>query len=99
VFVENIFDREVVENILEEIFQYWEREILKQELEKILRKFTKNKKRKFSIKNQSDKALYWETDILFVLEKLDFKEKQKIIQKLVWKWFWYSDIMELINRG
>jgi len=69
-FIENNFDRELIEEILEDIFIDWESELLNIELEKILRK-----------KHYS-------------LEKLDFKEKQKITQKLVWKWFNIWDVIE-----
>jgi len=72
-FIENHFDRELIEDILSEIFINWEDELLKIELEKILRK------------NH------------YGLEKLDFKEKQKITQKLVWKWFNIWDIINLLK--
>jgi len=84
-FIENNFDRELVEEILIEIFINWEDELLNIELEKILRKFSKI---------QSDSTLCWASDIL---EKLDFKEKQKITQKLVWKWFNIWDIIEKLK--
>ena len=73
-FIENNFDRELIEDILDDIFIDWENESLKIELDKILRK-----------KHYS-------------LEKIEFKEKQKITQKLVWKWFNIWDIIEILNN-
>jgi len=84
-YEENNFDRELIEEILEDIFINWEEELLNIELEKILNKYNKN---------QRAEALYWKAEIL---EKLDFKEKQKITQKLVWKWFNIWDIINLLK--
>ena len=72
-FVENNFDAEIVDEILEEFFVDWEKEAINIELEKILRKKH------------------------YILEKLDFKEKQKITQKLVWKWFDLGEVIEILR--
>ena len=81
-FIENNFDRELVDSILEEIFVDWENESLKIELDKILRKL------------QGAKDPCWNFEYL---EKINFQEKQKIIQKLLYKWFWYNEIKIFIN--
>ena len=85
-FVENSFDRELVDSILDEIFINWEKENLKIELDKILRKLNKD--------NTSLRAEGFST---LLLEILDFEEKQKIIQKLLYKGFWYNEIKIFIN--
>ncbi len=61
-FIERSLDKEIIENILDEVFETWEFEILEKEYEKIKNKF----------------------------------EKQKIIEKLLRKWFLYDDIKKLI---
>ena len=33
----------------------------------------------------------------YILKKLDFKEKQKITQKLVWKWFDLGEVIEILK--
>lgn len=76
-FVERNLDAEIIDPILEEIFIDWEDDILKNELYKILGKIP------------GFKELYKESEYL---EKIDFQEKQKIIQKLLSKWFWYWEI-------
>lgn len=56
-------DKEIVENILNEVFDNWEQELIINEYEKIKNKY----------------------------------EKNKIIQKLLSKWFMYGDIKKIIN--
>ena len=34
----------------------------------------------------------------YILEKIDFKEKQKITQKLVWKWFDFGEVIEILKN-
>ena len=80
-FVENSFDAELVDSILSEFFEEWNNENLIYELEKILRKL------------QGAKDPCWNSEYI---ENLDFKQKQKIIQKLLSKWFWYWEIKEVM---
>jgi SOS response regulatory protein OraA/RecX len=82
-FVENSFDAEIVDSILDEIFVDWESELLKNELEKILRK--------------SKVISCWAEGFNpLQISKLNYQEKQKIIQKLLSKWFWYSEIKNVM---
>lgn len=80
-FVERKIDSEIVDGILEEIFIDWENEILKKELEKIIRK-----KQDFWVPCSTKEYL----------EKLSFDEKQKIMQKLVGKGFWYGEVRGIV---
>jgi SOS response regulatory protein OraA/RecX len=87
-YIENSFDRELIESILEDIFVDWEEKSLKIELDKILRKLNK----------QRTEALCWQNEFKSILDKIDFKEKQKITQKLVWKWFNFWEVIEILNN-
>lgn len=82
-FVERKIDSEIVDGILEEIFVDWEDELLKKELEKIIRK----------------KQGFWvPCSTKEYLEKLSFEEKQKIIQKLVWKGFDLWEVIKILKN-
>jgi len=81
-FVERNLDAELVDSILDEVFVDWEGNLLKKELEKIIRK----------------KQGFWEpcfTDEY--LEKLSFEDKQKIIQKLVGKGFSFGEVRGIVG--
>lgn len=82
-FVENNFDAEIVDEILKDFFENWEKNAINIELDKILRK----------LQGAKDPCLKHE-----YLEKLDFKEKQKITQKLVWKWFNFWEVIEILKN-
>jgi SOS response regulatory protein OraA/RecX len=69
---------------LSEFFIDWEQELLKNELEKIFRKLNKQ-------------GVMTPCSNISCSENLNFKEKQKIIQKLLAKWFWYGEIKEVMN--
>ncbi|MDQ7023069.1 MAG: RecX family transcriptional regulator [Candidatus Gracilibacteria bacterium] len=84
-FVENSFDAEIVDELLLDLFSDGQKEIIQNELEKIIRK-----KQGFAI-------LYGDNTQYEYLQNLSFTEKQKIMQKLVGKGFGFGEIKEVME--
>ncbi len=80
-FVDRKLDEPIVDSVLAELFTEWEGENIHNELLKVL---------KMPILHTSD-------ELKEVILTLNFAEKQKIMQKLVWKWFSFWDINDTLN--
>ena len=87
-FVERPCDSEWVENILKEVFVAWESEILSAEFFKII---------KVPLYFSDDWENLKKRYATEYLEKLSFKDKQKITQKLIGKWFQIWEVIEMMN--
>lgn len=88
-FVERDYDKQWVEEILDDIFVEWEMLALQWELYKII-------KVPFFSEwdlDEQQKKYAWD-----YLQTLCFTQKQKLSQKLVWKWFGFSSIQELYSE-
>ncbi len=82
-FIERSLDKQIVEDVLTEIFPNGEQELLIIELLKIIK----------APINIEDPQQY----IFDVMQDLDFKQKQKITQKLIGKGFMSSDVFEIMK--
>ena len=80
-FVDRPIDWELVDWIISEIFTEWEHEHILKELAKMLKLW----------------CFDYEAEMKDVLRMMDYKNKQKIFQKLVWKWFNFWDIKESLE--
>ena len=82
-FIESSLDKQLVENVIQEIFPDGEQELLITELLKIIKA-----------------PIYTEDPTQYIsnfMWVLDFKQKQKITQKLIGKGFMMGDIFEIIK--
>ena len=80
-FVDRKLDEPIVDKVLWELFIDWEGDNIYNELIKVLKM----------------PILHTKNELKEVINQLNFADKQKLMQKLVWKWFSFWDISDTLS--
>jgi len=80
-FVDRKLDEPIVDKVLWDLFIDWEGDNIYNELIKVLKM----------------PILHTKNELKEVINQLNFADKQKLMQKLVWKWFSFWDISDTLS--